>query len=195
MKSINTSSGRDVLSVLPDPDHKVFSGIVESLQMTTSGRINSNTDLSKIDETRGNITAEGIDLSVDEKNLDWRTHTHHNTHLLVVIFVDLFGWNTFFYVVSKLPLVVVLIFNPCFWNNRMDQLKISSLLDSTEVNFFRSRSNIGRVRFKTTDMHETECENGIWLDNISVSQTYLTQKIFCPYFPSFSNTSNIYYPR
>ena len=46
--------------------------------MTASSRINSDTDLSRIGETCGNITVEGVDLLVNERNIDWQTHTHHN---------------------------------------------------------------------------------------------------------------------
>ena len=51
IKSVNASSGRDADSVVPDPDQRDFSGNIESLQMIASNRINSNTDLNKIDET------------------------------------------------------------------------------------------------------------------------------------------------
>ena len=45
--------------------------------MTASGRMNSHTDIKNIDETRGNITVEGGELLVNERNIDWQTHTHH----------------------------------------------------------------------------------------------------------------------
>ena len=50
---VNASSGRDADSVMPDPDQRDFSGNIKGLQMTASSRMNSNTDLNKIDETRG----------------------------------------------------------------------------------------------------------------------------------------------
>ena len=56
-----------------------ISGNIEGLQMTVSGRINSNTDSNRIDETCGYITVEGEDLLVDEKNFDRQTHAHHNS--------------------------------------------------------------------------------------------------------------------
>ena len=65
-------------SVPLDADGWVSSGIIEGLQMTTSNRINSYTDINRIDETRGSITLEGCGLSVNEKNLDRPTHTHHS---------------------------------------------------------------------------------------------------------------------
>ena len=79
MQSVNASSGRVVDSVLTDPDRRNFSGIFEGLQITASSRINSNTDLSNIEETRSNIPVEGGDLLVNKKKFDRQTHTHHNT--------------------------------------------------------------------------------------------------------------------
>ena len=40
-------------------------------------RINSHTDLNRIDETRRNITKEDGDLLVNDRNIDRQTHTHH----------------------------------------------------------------------------------------------------------------------
>ena len=77
MKSVNASSGHEVGSVVLDPDQRDFSGNIEGLQMTTSSRTNSHTDLNRIDEIRGNITVEGGDLLVNERNIDRQTHTHH----------------------------------------------------------------------------------------------------------------------
>ena len=61
-----------------DPDQRDLLGNVEGLQMTVSGRINSRTDLNRIDETRGNITVEERDLLVNEKYVDRQTRTHYN---------------------------------------------------------------------------------------------------------------------
>ena len=47
--------------------------------MTTSSRINSKTDLHNVDETRGNISVDGGDLLVNDKNFDQQSHTHHKT--------------------------------------------------------------------------------------------------------------------
>ena len=77
-KSINASSGRSVYGIVLDPDRKDFSGNTESLKMAASSSINSHKDLNRIDETRGNITIEGSDLLVNEKNFDRQTHTHHS---------------------------------------------------------------------------------------------------------------------
>ena len=46
--------------------------------MTASIRINSHTDFNKIDGTRGNYAVEGGDSSVNGKNMDRKSHTHHN---------------------------------------------------------------------------------------------------------------------
>ena len=45
-------------SVVLNPDQRVFAGNVEGLQMTASSRINSHTDLNRIDETCGSISVE-----------------------------------------------------------------------------------------------------------------------------------------
>ena len=79
MKSTNASSERSFNGNVLEPDQIVFSGDVECLQMTASSRIHSRTDLKMIDETRGNITVEGVDFLVNEQNIDRLTHTHHNT--------------------------------------------------------------------------------------------------------------------
>ena len=78
MKSANASSGRSVDGNVLEPERRYFSGNIEGLQMTASSRINSHTDLNRIVETRGNITAEGGDLLVNERNSDRQTHTDHN---------------------------------------------------------------------------------------------------------------------
>ena len=69
MKSVNASSGRGVDSFVLVPDQRDFSEKIESLQMTASSRINSHTDLNRIDETRGNITEEGGDLTAMTRTL------------------------------------------------------------------------------------------------------------------------------
>ena len=55
--------------------------------MTASSRINSHTDLNRIDETRGNITVEEGDLLVNEKNIDRQTHAHHS-NLKISAYLD-----------------------------------------------------------------------------------------------------------
>ena len=78
MRSINASSGRGMDSVVLDPDQRDFSRNILSLQLTASSRKKSYTDLKIFDETRSNMTVEGVDLSVNEGNFDRQTHTHHN---------------------------------------------------------------------------------------------------------------------
>ena len=46
--------------------------------MTVSSDVSLNTDLNKIDDVRGDITIEGGELSLNERNFDRQTHTHHN---------------------------------------------------------------------------------------------------------------------
>ena len=62
MKSANAHPERSFDGNVLEPDQKDFLGNIEGLQMTGSGRINSDTDLNRIDETRGNITVEEGDL-------------------------------------------------------------------------------------------------------------------------------------
>ena len=79
MKSTIAPSGRNIDGNVLEPDQGDFSGNIEGLQMTASSRINSLTDLNRIDETRGNFTVEESDLLVNEKNIDRQTHTHHSS--------------------------------------------------------------------------------------------------------------------
>ena len=78
MRSVNAPWGRSVDGNVLEPDPKDFLGNIEGLQMTTSSRINSHTDLSRIDEIRGNITVEEGDLLVNEMNIDRQKYTHQN---------------------------------------------------------------------------------------------------------------------
>ena len=77
MKLANASSGRSVNDNVLEPDQRDFSGNIEGLQMMASRRINSRTDLNRIDETPGNFTVEEGDLLVNERNIDRQTHIHH----------------------------------------------------------------------------------------------------------------------
>ena len=77
MKSANASSARSLDGNVLEPDQREFLGTVDERQFNTSTRINSHTDLSIIDETRGNITVEGVDLAVNKRNSVRQTHTHH----------------------------------------------------------------------------------------------------------------------
>ena len=53
-----------------------FSRNNERLQTTASNRINSHRDLNRTVETRRNFTAEGGDLLVNQRHIDWQTHTN-----------------------------------------------------------------------------------------------------------------------
>ena len=58
MKSANVPSGQSVDGNVLEPDHREFLGNFEGLRLTASSRINSHTDLKRIDKTRGDITVE-----------------------------------------------------------------------------------------------------------------------------------------
>ena len=60
MKSVNTSSGCGVDSVVLDPDRRDFSGNIEGHQMPFSNRLNSHADLNRIHKTCGDITVEEV---------------------------------------------------------------------------------------------------------------------------------------
>ena len=52
-KLVNTSSGGDLESVIPDGDWRGSSGYAEGFQMTASSGLNSSTDLNRIYVTHG----------------------------------------------------------------------------------------------------------------------------------------------
>ena len=107
MKSTNAASaGRSVDGNVLNLDQRDFSGNVEGLQMTASGRIRSRTDLNMIYETRGNITVEEGDLVVNEKNIDRQSHTHH-IHYVYSARVSKSKYSDNFY----------FFFNPCQLKN------------------------------------------------------------------------------
>ena len=86
MQSVNASTGRGVGSVVSHPDQGDFSGNIEGFQMTASSIINSHTDLNSIDETRGNITVEGGDLLVNERNLDQQARSQQSQLMTFLFF-------------------------------------------------------------------------------------------------------------
>ena len=67
IKSANAHPERSVDGNVVEPDQRDFLGNIEGLRLTTSSRINSCTDINRIDETRGNITVEESDLLFYEK--------------------------------------------------------------------------------------------------------------------------------
>ena len=77
MKSVLASSGRGVDSVVLDSDRRDFSKNIDCLQMTASRWINSHTGLIRTDETRGSITVQGGELSVNDGIFDRQAETHH----------------------------------------------------------------------------------------------------------------------
>ena len=78
LKSANAPSERSVDGIVLDPDQRDFLSKIEGLRMTAPSRINSHTDINRIDETRANITVEEGDLLVNEKNIDRQTYAHHS---------------------------------------------------------------------------------------------------------------------
>ena len=66
LKSINVSSERDPGSAVLNRDQRDFSENADGFLITASCRLDSNTDLNRIDETRGNITVEANDYSGSE---------------------------------------------------------------------------------------------------------------------------------
>ena len=83
-------SSRNADSLVPDSDQGEVLGNIEGLQMTASSRINSNTSVNKIDETRVSIAVEGGDLLVNERNFDRQAHTHHTMAWLSYLQIDFF---------------------------------------------------------------------------------------------------------
>ena len=67
MRSAGNFSACKPSSVVLGPDQKEFLGNINSLQMIASSRLNSNTNISGIDESRGNVAVEKSELSVVEK--------------------------------------------------------------------------------------------------------------------------------
>ena len=77
MKSVNASFVHGFGSAVLDSDQGYFSAKIEGLQKTVSCGINHHTNLHRIDETRGKIIVEGVDILAYERNTDRQTHTHH----------------------------------------------------------------------------------------------------------------------
>ena len=77
LKSTNASSWRRGDGIALELDQRDYSDKVEILQMTASNRLNSHTDLNRIDETRGNNTVERSDWLVNERIIDRQPYTHH----------------------------------------------------------------------------------------------------------------------
>ena len=77
IKSANASSGRTVDGNVLEQDRREFWDNIEGIQETASSRINSRTELKRIDETRGNNTKEESNLLFNGRNINRQTHTLH----------------------------------------------------------------------------------------------------------------------
>ena len=76
IRSINSSSGRDVTSVSANSERRERVGIDASFE--NASRSNDTLDVSNVnDETRHNIPDEVSELSVPETHFDRQAHTHH----------------------------------------------------------------------------------------------------------------------
>ena len=82
IRSINASSGRDVISVAANSEHWEYVGINASFE-NASGNNNILHVSNVNDEIRYNIPDEVGELSAPETHFDRQTHTHH-THVLIL---------------------------------------------------------------------------------------------------------------
>ena len=82
MTSVDASLTRYFSNFVLHPDQRAFSRDASSLQMTAFSRFDSNTNLNRIDEIRGNFIVEADDLPVSERNFDRKTHTYHTNHFI-----------------------------------------------------------------------------------------------------------------
>ena len=73
----NASSGRSVDGNVLEPDQREILGNTKGVRLTDSSRMNSYTDLNRLDETPVNLTVEEGDWLVNEKKIDRQTHAHH----------------------------------------------------------------------------------------------------------------------
>ena len=76
IRSINTSSGRDVTSVSANSERREHAGINASFENAPENNNKLNTT-NEIDETRQNIHDEVSELSVPGTHFDRQPHTHH----------------------------------------------------------------------------------------------------------------------
>ena len=80
IRSINTSSGRDVTSVSANSERREHAGINVSFENASENNNKLNTT-NENDETRQNIHDEVTELSVPGTHFDRQPHTHHNIFL------------------------------------------------------------------------------------------------------------------
>ena len=83
IRSINASSGRDVISVTANSERGERVGFSASFENASENK-NTLRVLNVNDETRLNIPDEVSELSVPETRFDWQPQTHHS------IFTDVF---------------------------------------------------------------------------------------------------------
>ena len=76
IRSINSSSGQDAISVSANSERREHVGINISFE-NASGNNNTLGVSNVTDETRHNIPDEVSELSVPEKHFDRQAHTHH----------------------------------------------------------------------------------------------------------------------
>ena len=85
IRSINTSSGRDVTSVAANTERGEHLGTNASFENASEN--NNKLHVSNvIDETRHNIPDEVGELSAPETHFDRQAHTHHSNVPLYVCF-------------------------------------------------------------------------------------------------------------
>ena len=77
IRAINTSSGRDAVSVTSDSERGERIGIAVSFE-NSSERNSTFHDLNANDETGGNIPSELSELSDPRTNFDGQSHTRHS---------------------------------------------------------------------------------------------------------------------
>ena len=73
IRSVNASSGRDVISVIANSDRGEHAGINAFFEIASE----NNNICNGNDETRNNIPNKISELSVPETHFDRQTHTHH----------------------------------------------------------------------------------------------------------------------
>ena len=81
IRSINTSSGRDVTSVSANSEHRELAGINAFFENASEKNNNKLNTKNENDETRQNIHDELSELSVPGTHFDRQAHTHQSEHV------------------------------------------------------------------------------------------------------------------
>ena len=100
IKSINTSSGRDMASVSANSERREHAGINAFFQNASENNNKLNTT-NENDETRHNIHDEVSEMSVPGTHFDRQPHTHHN----FIIFKKIQSLGSCFSVFCQLILI------------------------------------------------------------------------------------------